>query len=86
MRGCDPHPEEAGDGRESNSGTWSIADSNSNDDNPADLDFNIFFNLTNDFEDLDDDWDIITRSPSRIELIDVSGGKGGTDYLTFEKN
>ncbi|MRR24215.1 hypothetical protein EG830_14685 [bacterium] len=67
-------------------GTWSITDSNSNDDNPADLDFYIFFNLTNDFEDLNDDWDIIARADGRIELKDVSGGNGGTDYLTFEKN
>lgn len=67
-------------------GTWSITDSNSNDDSPDDLDFNIFFNLTNDFEDLIDDWDIVTQTPTKIELKDVSGGNGGTDYLTFEKN
>jgi hypothetical protein len=40
----------------------------------------------NDFEDLNDDWDIISRSSTKIELIDISGGNGGTDYLTFEKN
>ena len=67
-------------------GTWSITDSNSNDDSMDDLDFNINFNLTNDFEDLNDDWDIISQSTSKIELIDISGGNGGTDYLTFEKN
>ena len=67
-------------------GTWSITDSNSNDDSQDDLDFNINFNLTNDFEDLNDDWDIISQSSAKIELIDVSGGNGGTDYLTFEKN
>lgn len=67
-------------------GTWSITDSNSNDDSQDDLDFNINFNLANDFEDLNDDWDIISRSSTKIELIDVSGGNGGTDYLTFEKN
>ena len=39
----------------------------------------------NDFEDLNDDWDIISQSSSKIELIDISGGNGGTDYLTFEK-
>jgi hypothetical protein len=42
--------------------------------------------LTNDFEDLNDDWDIISHSPTKIELKDVSGGNGGTDYLTFENN
>lgn len=67
-------------------GNWSITRSNSNDDSPNDLDFIINFNLTNDFEDLNDDWDFISQSATKIELIDVSGGNGGTDYLTFEKN
>ena len=66
-------------------GTWSISDSNSDDDSIDDLHFNILFNVTNDFEDLNDDWDIISQTNSKIELIDVSGGNGGTDYLTFEK-
>jgi hypothetical protein len=66
-------------------GTWSILDNNSNDDSQSDLDFNINFNLTNDFEDLNDNWDIVSQSSSKIELTDVSGGNGGTDYLTFEK-
>lgn len=68
-------------------GSWSITLSNSDDDDSEnDLDFNIYFNLTNDFEDLNDDWDIISQSSTKIELIDISGGNGGTDYLTFEKN
>lgn len=69
-------------------GEWSITDSNSgsDDDNPhSDLDFNIFFNLSNEFEELNDDWDILSQSDDKIELIDVSGGNGGTDYLTFER-
>lgn len=66
-------------------GTWSITDSNSNDDSMDDLDFNIFFNLTNDFEDLNDDWDIISYSSTSIVLQDVSGGNGGIDDLTFTK-
>lgn len=67
-------------------GAWSVSDSNSNDDSQDDLDFNINFNLTNEFMDLNDDWDFISNSATKIELIDVSGGNGGTDYLTFEKN
>lgn len=66
--------------------TWSITDRNSNDDSLDDLDFNIYFDLTNNFEDLNDDWDILTQNAAKIELIDVSGGNGGTDYLSFEKN
>lgn len=67
-------------------GSWSIDDSNSNDDSLDDLDFIIYFNLTNDFEDLNEDWDLVSQTSTKIELIDVSGGNGGTDYLTFEKN
>ncbi len=66
-------------------GTWSITDSNSNDDSIDDLHFNIFFNLTNEFEDLNDDWDIISYNNSSIILQDVSGGNGGIDDLTFTK-
>jgi len=73
-------------GSTTHTGTWSISDSNSNDDSMDDLHFNLFFNLTNNFEDLNDDWDINSQSENKIELIDVSGGNGGTDYLTFEKN
>ena len=67
-------------------GTWSLTYSNSDDDSVDDLDFNINFNLTNDFEDLNDDWDFISQTATKIELIDISGGNGETDYLTFEKN
>ena len=72
-------------------GTWSVTDdSNSSDDSSSDddIDFNIFFPVpdSNDFEDLNDDWDIVTTTSTRIELIDIRGGNGGTDMLTFEKN
>ncbi len=76
----------ASNGSNSYSGSWSITDSNSNDDSTEDLDFNLNFNTSNGFEDLNDDWDFISQSATKIELIDVSGGGGGTDYLTFEKN
>ena len=67
-------------------GSWSITDSNSNDDdNLADLDFNINFNVSNKLDDLSDDWDIVSYSDTEIKLIDVSGGNGGTDYLTLTK-
>ena len=72
-------------------GTWSVTnDDNSNDDSTSnDLDFNIAFVApapNNLIDDLTDDWDIISYSSTKVELIDVSGGNGGTDYLTFEKN
>jgi|SRR5690606_59386 len=69
-------------------GSWSITDSNSNDDSSDDIDFNIFFNVpeSNVFEDLNDDWDIISYTDNMIKLRDVSGGNGGIDTLTFERN
>ncbi len=74
-------------------GDWSVLDDGSNsssdDDGSSsnDDDFNIFFPVpdTNDFEDLNDDWDIISVTATKIELTDVSGGNGGTDFLTFTK-
>jgi len=73
-------------------GTWSISDdsnSSDNDDDSSsdDVDFNIFFNVSqdSDFEDLNDDWDVILINSNKIEIIDVSGGNGETDYLTFER-
>jgi len=75
----------AANGSNSYVGTWNITDSNSNDDNISDLHFIIQFNLTNDFESLNEDWQIVSRTSTRIDLIHVSGGNGGTDYLTFEK-
>ena len=84
----------ASNGTNTIEGTWSVLDGSSNsstddDGNSSDDDdFNIFFNVpaNSDFEDLNDDWDIIEVTASKIELIDISGGNGGTDYLTFTKN
>lgn len=80
----------ATNGTISYTGTWSVSNSNSNDDSnsSSDVDFNLQFTVSDDhdFDDLNDDWDISSQSKTKIELTDVSGGNGGTDYLTFEKN
>ena len=76
----------ATNGTLTHTGIWSVTDSNSNDDSMDDLDFNIAFTTPANFLELTDDWDIQSRTATKIELIDVSGGNGGTDYLTFEKN
>jgi len=65
-------------------GTWNISVNDGTDLN--DLELNIFFSLMNDFDDLTDDWDFISQSSSKIELIDISGGGEPDDLLTFEKN
>ena len=79
----------ASNGSNTVSGTWSVTDSsNSNDDSNSnsDIDFNIFFASPANFnDDLTEDWEIVTRSASKIELIHISGGNGGTDTLTFVK-
>lgn len=72
------------------SGTWSITEDSDDsfDDSPDesdDVDFNLFFSTPPDFEELSDDWDILEYSDTLIKLTDVSGGNGGTDFLTFEK-
>jgi len=80
---------EAVNGDSTITGSWSVSDSNSSDDDASssDTDFNIFFPVADNdnLEELNDDWHVISVSDSKIELIDVSGGNGGTDYLTFEK-
>ncbi len=75
----------AENGNNTVTGTWSVSEGSSSSSSDDDH-FNIFFAAPDDFEDLSDDWDIISTSTTKIELIDVSGGNGGTDYLTFEKN
>ncbi|WP_246282483.1 hypothetical protein [Flavobacterium agri] len=79
----------ATDGSNSVQGTWSVTNSSGSsrhgDDDSSDVDFNIFFSSPGNFADLSDDWDIVLYTANRIELIDVSGGNGGTDILTFEK-
>lgn len=77
-------------GTETYTGSWSVTDSDSSDDSPgdSDVDFNISFTAPShaDFIDLTDDWDIVEVTATKISLIDVSGGNGGTDTLVFEKN
>ncbi len=78
----------ATNGTNTYSGSWSVSDSDNSDDDSSDssdIDFNILFGAPANFAELSDDWDIVSYSATRIELIDVSGGNGGTDYLTFEK-
>lgn len=38
------------------------------------------------FVKISNDWHVIERTDTKIRLQDISGGNGGTDNLTFEKN
>lgn len=59
-------------------GTWiTLKDSGKT---KLDLNFDDVFN----FDELDEDWEIISQTATKIELKDGSGLS--TDYLTFEKN
>lgn len=62
------------------SGTWSTL----LDDSQTKLVLN--FATPADFIEISDDWHVIEQTANLIRLEDVSGGNGGVDYLTFEKN
>ena len=62
-------------------GTWSTG----TDDSTPKMFIN--FNVTNGpFEEISEDWRILSNTSSKIELKHVSGGDGSIDLLTFEKN
>ena len=61
------------------SGTWDMK----RDDNH--VDFMLDFGTQELLEELNDDWEIESNSETKLELKDISGGDGSTDWLTFEK-
>lgn len=65
------------------SGSWDVKKNSSDDDDESALEFELYFDLTNEFEELNDDWDILSFTSDTIELEDVSGGDGSVDSLTF---
>lgn len=66
-------------------GTWAINDGDEHDDILDDLDFNLSFTQTNQFGDINDDWDIFAQSSDNLELTEA-GGLTGSDLLSFRKN
>lgn len=71
-------------------GSWSVSDDSSSSSSSSSSDnhieFRVSFSSPNNFESLSEDWEITSHSASKIVLTHVSGGNGGTDFLTFEKS
>ena len=70
---------------ESYNGTWSVVDSGAT-GNSAEVDFKMSFASPVNFEELSDDWKIVSINSNKIDLMDDSGVSGNIDTLTFEKN
>ncbi len=69
-------------------GAWSVEMDNSMDDSSdSDVDFTLFFGVpdTHDFDDLSDDWDVVSYTATMLSLRDVSGGSGEIDTLVFTR-
>ncbi|WP_437918051.1 hypothetical protein [Sphingobacterium sp. LRF_L2] len=62
-------------------GSWSVT---ADDDRTVDLDLNIFFSTAANLQSLNDDWDIISYTATRIEVAD-DYGEADEDLLIFEK-
>ncbi len=71
----------AANGANTYNGTWSVTT-----DSSGKVKFNLAFAAPPAFEELTEDWEVVSRTSTRIELKHVSGGGGGTDFLTFLKN
>lgn len=61
-------------------GTWQTGTDNST------VKLIISFVTPANFAEISEDWHVLERTDTKIRLQHVSGGSGGTDYLTFEKN
>lgn len=71
----------ANNGSNTMNGTWTTG---TDDSTPK---FIINFSVTNGpFEEISEDWQILSSTSTKIELKHVSGGDGSIDLLTFEKN
>jgi hypothetical protein len=79
----------ATNGTNTYSGIWTITEDDDDSDDNVDSsnpDFYIMFAEPETFTELTEDWDPIERTGNKVRLRHVSGGDGGTDYLTFERN
>lgn len=76
----------ATNGTNTYTGIWTVTDTPNDDQSPNNkIDFNITFSAPAHFEDITDDWDIVSRTATKIVMIDI-GSSGSVDNITFEKN
>jgi hypothetical protein len=61
-------------------GTWAYDNSSSSGEELI-----LQFSEATPFDEINDDWDIVSVSDSKIELSDISGGNGDVELLTFTK-
>lgn len=61
-------------------GTWAYQNSSNSGEELV-----LQFSEMEPFDELNDDWDIVSVSNVKIELSDISGGDGDTELLTFTK-
>ncbi|QNJ97186.1 hypothetical protein [Constantimarinum furrinae] len=66
----------ATNGSNTNNGTWLVSSTGQ--------ELNLAFSGSP-FDEFNDEWDVFSVMPNRVEIRDVSGGGGGTDILVFEK-
>ncbi|MBT8235863.1 MAG: hypothetical protein KJO04_06700 [Bacteroidia bacterium] len=69
-------------------GAWSVEmDSSMDDSSDSNVDFTLFFGVpdTHDFDELSDDWDVVSYTSTMLSLRDVSGGSGEVDTLVFTR-
>jgi len=63
-------------------GSWSTG----TDDSRAKLNLDFSSSSLSQFEELSEDWEIVSQSATQVSLRHVSGGSGETDLLVFQKN
>lgn len=77
----------ATNGTNTYTGAWTLTTNKNTDESPSNgVDFNIVFAAPADFEDISDDWDIVSRTADKLVLTDVSDSGTDIDNITFEKN
>jgi hypothetical protein len=70
----------AANGVDTVNGAWSTST-----DSDGDVDLNLSFEDSPLFDDLIEDWHVVEHTGTKVRLDHVSGGGGGTDFLTLEK-